>query len=393
MIKVIKTPEEYAANLARLHSLLDRDPERDSQLAEEIELLALLLSTYEAVNFDNLSAPSPIEAIRFRMEQLDLAQKDLIKYIGSASRVSEVLSGKRPLTLPMIRSLHEGLGIPADVLIGEQYSDVEVATDTFDITKLPRKEMVRRRWLELPSDHNLRAFIAPVLPYAAAFKRTVHFRGTRNIDTHALVAWLARVWHRAQVEASELPPYEPANLTVDLLSELVRLSSLERGPVIALEFLEHVGVAVVVEPALPRTFVDGVTLFGVQRPIIGLTLRFDRLDNFWYVLLHELSHILLHSLTASLFLDDLESGVVADLERQADDLATQIAIPEEVWKSSPASKIRTRQAAEHLARQLRISTAIVAGRIRRHYDDYRVLGDLVGQGEVRKLFSGLDWSN
>jgi HTH-type transcriptional regulator/antitoxin HigA len=119
MKKVLKTAEDYDEALSHLHQVLDLDPQAGSEIADEAELLALLIATYERATFERLPAPTPIESIRFRMEQLGLIQKDLVRYVGSASRVSEVLAGKRPLTLPMIRSLSSGLGIPASLLIGE----------------------------------------------------------------------------------------------------------------------------------------------------------------------------------------------------------------------------------------------------------------------------------
>src|SRR5436309_875066 len=82
----------------------------------------------------------------------------------------------------------------------------------------------------------------------------------------------------------------------------------------------------------------------------------------------------------------LVCGTVDDAERDADHLATDVAIPETAWRESPASRLRSRSAVEHLARQLRISSAIVAGRIRRQYNDYRVLNELVGHHTVRQLF-------
>lgn len=393
MNKVLKTAEDHAEALSRLHRLLDMDPTSGSELADEVELLALLISTYERDAFERLPAPTPIEAIRFRMEQLGLVQKDLVRYVGSASRVSEVLSGKRPLTLPMIRALSSGLGIPVSLLVTEETptepSDADLQWDRF-----PGREMIRRGWIPAAAgamEAAIRTFVAPVLPYAAAFRRTTHFRGTRNIDTYALIAWLARVWHRSEEAAKDAPAYD-VPITVDVIKDVVHLSWSERGPLLAVELLHHHGVLVIVEPALPRTFLDGATIFRSDRPTIGLTLRFDRLDSFWYTLIHELVHVVLHADRSTLFLDDLESGAVDDVEKEADDTAGEILIPAEAWRASPASRLRSRQAAEHLAKQLRISPAIVAGRIRREFKDYRVLNDLIGQDSVRKLFPDVDWN-
>ncbi len=118
MFKVIKTEEQYEEALARVETLLDIDPETGTDESDELELLTLLIVDYEKIHFP-IDLPDPIEAIKFRMEQQGLTNKDLIPYLGSRSRVSEVLSRKRPLTLNMIRALHRGLGIPAEVLLNE----------------------------------------------------------------------------------------------------------------------------------------------------------------------------------------------------------------------------------------------------------------------------------
>jgi HTH-type transcriptional regulator / antitoxin HigA len=113
-IKLIKTEEDYSLALKEIDSLFDEEP--DTEKGDELELLVTLVEIYEKEHFP-ISNPSPIEAIKFRMDQMNLTPKDLIQYIGSKSKVSEVLSGKRTLSLTMIRRLNEGLGIPAEVLI------------------------------------------------------------------------------------------------------------------------------------------------------------------------------------------------------------------------------------------------------------------------------------
>ncbi len=118
MIKVIKTDEQYNTALREVEGLLDLDPQPGSEDADKLELMTLLITEYEKKHFP-IELPDPIEALMFRMEQQELNQKDLIPYIGSRSKVSEVLNRKRPLTLKMIRSLHQGLGIPLNVLIQE----------------------------------------------------------------------------------------------------------------------------------------------------------------------------------------------------------------------------------------------------------------------------------
>jgi|694.fasta_scaffold32191_3 HTH-type transcriptional regulator/antitoxin HigA len=121
MNKLIKTSKEHETALERLEELMLGNPVPDSEDANELELLALLIKAYEDKNIV-IAPPTPIEAIRFRMEQAGLTQKDLVPFIGTKSRVSEVLAGKRPLTLAMARKLHKGLGIPAEILLEGAFS-------------------------------------------------------------------------------------------------------------------------------------------------------------------------------------------------------------------------------------------------------------------------------
>ncbi|HAH25520.1 MAG TPA: hypothetical protein DCL77_17480 [Prolixibacteraceae bacterium] len=117
--KIIKTEEEYNEACARIYSLINnsKDPiETDSPEGEELELLSLLVEKYEQ-EFYPIVAPDPIEAIKFRMEQMNLKQADIAPMFGGKTRISEVLNGKRPLSLKMITLLHEYLGIPLESLI------------------------------------------------------------------------------------------------------------------------------------------------------------------------------------------------------------------------------------------------------------------------------------
>jgi len=113
--KVIKTDEEHAAALARLRTLMNATPGSPDE--EELELLAMRIEQYEKERWP-IGLPDPVDAIAFRMDQAGLTRKDLVKYIGSARKVSEVMNRKRPLSQSMIHALHEGLGIPAEVLLG-----------------------------------------------------------------------------------------------------------------------------------------------------------------------------------------------------------------------------------------------------------------------------------
>lgn len=113
-IKPIKNEADYEATLMRVGELMEA--EMNTSEGDELDVLTTLVERYEAIHYP-ISAPNPIEAIRFRMEQYGLQDKDLVPYFGRSGRVSEVLNYKRKLTLPMIRKLHEGLNIPTESLV------------------------------------------------------------------------------------------------------------------------------------------------------------------------------------------------------------------------------------------------------------------------------------
>jgi HTH-type transcriptional regulator / antitoxin HigA len=113
-IKPIKTEADYEAALERLMALMDA--ELDSPEGDELDVLGTLTEAYEAKNVI-IDKPNPIEAIRFRMEQYGLKDKDLVPFLGRTGRISEVLNYRRKLTLPMIRKLHKGLNIPTESLV------------------------------------------------------------------------------------------------------------------------------------------------------------------------------------------------------------------------------------------------------------------------------------
>ncbi len=114
--KVIKNKKQYKEALARLENLFDA--KRNTPEGDQLELLTLLISKYEEDNF-KIEYPDPIEAIKFRMEQLGMKQKDLANTIGFDSRVSEILNKKRKLTLDMIRKISYELDIPTSILVKE----------------------------------------------------------------------------------------------------------------------------------------------------------------------------------------------------------------------------------------------------------------------------------
>jgi HTH-type transcriptional regulator / antitoxin HigA len=116
-IRPIRTDDDYRAALAAVSPLFDNEPEPDSEEGAAFDAMVTLIEAYEHKHYP-VSPPTPVEAIKFRMEQQGLTPKDLQPMIGGLNRVYEVLSGSRPLTLAMMRRLHRQLGIPAESLLG-----------------------------------------------------------------------------------------------------------------------------------------------------------------------------------------------------------------------------------------------------------------------------------
>lgn len=116
-IRPVHTKADHSAALKQISKLMAADPALGTPDGDRLDVLVTLVQAYETRHHP-MDPPDPIEAIRFRMEQQGLTIKDLEPMIGRSNRVYEVLNGERRLTLNMIRRLHKGLGIPAEVLIG-----------------------------------------------------------------------------------------------------------------------------------------------------------------------------------------------------------------------------------------------------------------------------------
>ena len=122
--KLIKTEAEDKAALKRIDAIFSAKP--GTPEGDELELLEHLVEEYESAKYP-IDMPDPIDAILFRMDQTGLKAVDLVPYFGSKSKVSEVLHRKRPLSLAMIRAVHEGLGIPAEVLLQKERKALSAA--------------------------------------------------------------------------------------------------------------------------------------------------------------------------------------------------------------------------------------------------------------------------
>lgn len=138
-LRIIKTEEQYRRYLSEVERLAALDPDAASADGGRLELLAKLVEDYEKTRF-KFRRPGPVESIVFRMEQQGLRQKDIADILGGKNRASEVLSGKRSLTLPMIRALHEKLAIPPELLIREPAAAYAAGAKTEAVRKIKVKQ-------------------------------------------------------------------------------------------------------------------------------------------------------------------------------------------------------------------------------------------------------------
>ena len=404
-LTVVKTEAQYREYLARIEELVARDPLPESPDGSELELLSLLVEDYERKVYA-FEKPDPVEAVQFRMLEQDLRQVDLVPYFGSRSRVSEFLSRQRPLTLPMIRELSEGLGIPTDVLVQDSVAAKPEAgaeaTGVLDWTRFPVKEMCARGWIHVEtrradiakSAEAVRTFIEHALGGAkpgVLARRTIRGDAFTWQTHHALTAWQARVLQKAE-EPAFCPHgrFQLDRLNDAFFAQLISCSRFNDGPVRAVEFLRDAGIAVVVEEHLSKTKLDGAAMLsGSGVPVIGMTLRFDRLDNFWFTLLHECVHVWKHlSNPGDVFLDRLADKESTEaIEKEANRFARDLLISRSDWRTASVRQMPTKAGIVAFASEHRIHPAIVAGRLQRESENYAIFKDLVGQGAVRKLFS------
>jgi HTH-type transcriptional regulator/antitoxin HigA len=398
--RLIKNEKDYDTALSRIDQLMDA--KSGTAEMDELELLTALVEMYEELHFP-ISPPDPIDAIKFRMEQIGLVQKDMVPYIGTKSKVSEVLNGKRPLTLSMMRSLNKNLGISAEVLLKEPGADFPNQIQEMEWSRFPLLEMAKRNWIPQSDDIREKAeeLIRDFIEQAGGldtvpkpcFRQGKKGRYNAKMDLFALTAWCIRVQSVARKNPLKTK-YVKNSIKLGTMQEVARLSYFDNGPLLAKEYLEKHGIHLIVVPHLPKTYLDGAAiLLPDGTPVIGLTLRYDRIDYFWFCLLHELAHVSKHLSTSDrLIIDDLDlRGKKVEkediIEKEADEMTRNGLIPKRIWDRNPISGKASTAEIYALSEKLKIHPAIIAGRIRFEQKNYRLLSRHVGNKQIRKHFA------
>ncbi len=391
-IKIITNEQEYDDAMERLVSLTERDPIKNSDV---IGVLSLLIADYEEKNAP-IDLPDPLSAIEFRMEQQNLTKADMVKYLGSKSRVSEILGRKKRLSLSMIKALNEGLGISFDVLMQEQELKAEQKRD---FNEYPLSEMnkngyfgkvfktiadVKKQAEKLVEEKLSFVGLKPFEETELHCKTSAHTTN-KKMNLFALTAWQSQVL--GQAKNSILPPCDLTQINLSFMKDVLKLSRFEDGPIRAKQKLAKHGIHLIFEKHLAKTYLDGAAMKGVDgNPVIGMTIRYDRLDNFWFVLMHELAHVSLHLKDSQkIFFDDLEGKYGDDKhEDEADELALEALMSQEDWLKY-FDILETPNSIITLAKKYSVNPAIIAGRYRKEAKDYRIFNRLIGSKKVKNM--------
>jgi HTH-type transcriptional regulator/antitoxin HigA len=382
---------------AELNALKSEQEVLSEQLREYEALQSGIISEFSATSLEEL----PTILIRARIAQ-QLTQRELGDMIGVKEQQiqryeASLYSGA---SLRRLNEIAKALRLNIRELAQIEERPIKPGSsppNELDWSRFPAKEMYRRNWFEGfdgtlgavldQSNSYVRNYIQSVFnePARALYRRRI--RNGSAIDQYALLAWECRILKLAQKENIRTT-FNDKDLTDQWIANLVNQSKEPDGPIRARKMLRDIGIPLIIEPHLSKTHIDGAALLYQGKPVIGMTLRYDRIDNFWFVLLHELFHILKHLKEGEFdsIIDDLEAASDDDIEQEADKLAREALIPSEVWNQAICRFVRTNRSVRIQASELRINPGIVAGRIRFETNNYTILNDLVGYGEVRKHF-------
>ncbi len=219
---------------------------------------------------------------------------------------------------------------------------------------------------------------------------TEFFRRKSDASEALTTLWLSRVRLTAQmfIAMNDVPEYRP--LTSDDLLSLAKLSArVESLPEIAAT-LFGLGIVLIYERSLPGMKLDGAVFsLAGNRPVIALSLRYPRLDHYWFTLMHELAHVVLHLDRLDVpILDDLDECKDDIVERQADRLAANSLISRSDWRSSICMYDQSENAVVKFAAQVGVHPSIVAGRMRRELNRHDIFSKIISEVDVRKVLLG-----
>jgi HTH-type transcriptional regulator/antitoxin HigA len=281
----------------------------------------------------------------------------------------------------MIANLSSHLGIPAESLLKKPQS----IKKTIKVNSAALKQMKTRGYFDSiknSKDSILEAFFSS-FP-APAYLRQSEYRSTPTTDYYALVAWSKKVIHEAS-KISTTNIYSDGFIDLAFMQKIARLSTKKDFIYEVKSNLLKAGVILVFEPHLEKTRLDGAAiLVDPERPIIGITLRMGRLDNFWFTLMHELAHLSLRKLNKKIDfyydeLDGYKGEELSVIEQRADALASEALVPNDKWQISPARLLPNPMAISSLAQEINVHPVIIAGKFRHETGKCSNLSRFIGK--------------
>lgn len=327
-----------------------------------------------------------------------LSQKDLARKLGLREQAIQRWEAERyrSISLSNYQKVAQTLGVRWQMEEAEPLA--EHWGLTHDVTRDDLSKVVRHArahgWLaaDETSDENAIATLVRyvgdhVIRYGTPSLLRTGLKKNDRPENWSLLSWKAQVTRRAEAVISEKRPrYRP--IDVSWLVELVKLSRFDDGPLRARDLLLEHGIVLIVEPQIGGMSLDGASFLVDDIPVVGMTLLRDTLDNFWFTLLHEVAHVILHYRTglSAGFFDDFSDTEFDGFEDEANRFAGNLLIPEEAWTRAPARISKVPEPIERFAAQLEIHPAIVFGRIRMERNDYSIFSNRIGRGVVRSQF-------
>ncbi len=324
---------------------------------------------------------SPGRVIKRELTARGWTQKDLAKIMGRPPQaISEIVQGKKSLTPNTAVQLAQAFGTSPELWINleskyrlhlaqQKAQDPDIIRKRKIYELLPVRELQKRGWLYAGSEVTLleqsvcKFLEIKTLDESPRLAIRLRHTPTRIPEYREQLAWTKRVQHLAY--AQEVKSFNRDSLREaipDLLRYAERAENIRQVPY----FLHDLGVHFVIVPHLPHTYIDGAALTG-SNPIVALTLRYSRVDNFWFTLLHEIAHIVAGH--KGIYLDDLDDRSENEIEREANQLAQEWLIPEEAYTAfrQECTHPISRAAVLSFAKAVKRHPGIIVGRL--HHDN------------------------
>jgi HTH-type transcriptional regulator/antitoxin HigA len=252
------------------------------------------------------------------------------------------------------------------------------------VDSLPQAELVKRGWIKEKGDSTS---MLPLMQEILSSRNNILYRRSDTANEARCSAWVSIVRLKAKFIALSEDTPQFNGIDKDYLKYIANLSVDEIIPIRLPEILKEQGIILIYEPSLPGMKLDGV-VFRMEsgNPVIGHSFRFPRLDNFWFTLLHELSHIVLH-------LEDLDNPIYENLEEenkelkemQADRLAKASFVSRKDWRNCQAKYDKSDDAVIAFAEKMRVHPAIIAGMLRKEENIYTIYNKIINGIDIRKM--------